>query len=164
MKRRFFALLVGAFVVLTSYPGSGHAWVNHAKMNPHNTPFAATTQPEAVPVPGTNVYIAPDYDQDLIFYRDYWYRIKNGSWDMARDYNGPWTYIPVERVPVALLKLPADYRRLASTHVKIPYIQLKSNWKAWEEDGRWERHAVKELHRYYRGVRHENASEARSEH
>lgn len=164
MKRRFFALLVGAFAVLTSYPGSGHAWVNRANMNPHNPGGAVVTQPEAVPVPGTNVYITPDYDQDLLFYRDYWYRINNGSWDMARDYNGPWTYIPVEQLPVALLKLPADYRRQAATHVKIPYIQLKSNWKAWEEDGRWERHAVKELHRRHRGVRYENAAGASYEH
>lgn len=162
MKRRSFALLVGAFVLLAYCPGQSHAWVGRPPADTRDGAVAG--RPEAVPVPGTNVYIAPDYDDDLLFYHDYWYRINNGRWDMARDYNGPWFYIPVERVPVALLKLPADYRHRAATHVKIPYIQLKSNWKTWEEDGRWERHAARELHRYHRGVRYGDADGVSNEH
>lgn len=162
MKRRSFVLLVGAFMVMGSFPGPAHAWVGYSTANPRIS-GAASERPDAVPVPGTNVYIAPDYDPDLLFYHGYWYRIKNASWDMSRDYNGPWTYVPVERVPVGLLKLPADYRLRAARHVRIPYIQLKNNWKAWEEDGRWESRAVRD-HRYHRGVRYEDAAEARNEH
>jgi len=150
MKRRFKALFVGAFVTLTVLPTTANAWVDYHANDARLAGYTVAVLPDAVPVPGTNVYIAPDYDEDIVFYRDYWYRVNNGKWDMGRDYNGPWHYIPVEQVPVALLKLPTDYRRAADSHVKIPYLLLKSNWKTWEDEGRWERHAVKELHRHYR--------------
>lgn len=164
MKRKFFSLLIGAFVASIWYPGDVHAWVGFNGMNPHVSGAAYTVQPDAVPVPGTNVYIAPDYDDDIIFYHDYWYRVNEGSWDVARDYNGPWAYAPVERVPVELLKLPTDYRRIASPHVRIPYSQLKSNWKAWEEEKRWERHAVTEMHRYYRDSAYGGGTEVSNGH
>ncbi len=156
MKRRVLTLLAGFFLFSTATPHTVNAWLNYQGVDPHHSTVATVSLPRAVPVPGTNVYIAPEYDDEIIFYHDYWYRVNNGSWDMARDYNGPWTYIPVEQVPVALLKLPTDYRRRAATHVKITYIQLKSNWKAWEEEKHWDGQAATEFGRHYRGVSYEH--------
>jgi hypothetical protein len=163
MRKRFFAVLAGTFVFSLSCPGAGQAWMHYNNTNPHASVNQDSVQPEAVPVPGTNVYIAPDYDDDIVFYHDWWYRVRDGKWDMARDFNGPWKYVAEERVPDALLKLPTNFRHSADKHVKIPYSLLKSNWKAWEDDGRWEKHAVKELHRYYKDVIYDNSGQGRAD-
>lgn len=96
--------------------------------------------PPVVVIPGTYAYRVPDIDADLIFYRDQWYRPHAGRWYVSDGYNGPWAHIEVGRVPRPLIGLPAGFRNVPPGHERIPYGQLKKNWKTWEKERRWDRH------------------------
>lgn len=96
--------------------------------------------PPVVVIPGTYAYFAPDVDVDLFFYHDHWYRPHGGIWYISGDYNGPWAHIEVGRVPRMLINPPAGFRNLPPGHERIPYGQLKKNWKTWEKERRWDRH------------------------
>jgi len=98
-------------------------------------PLFVPGPPPMVPVPGVNVYIAPDVDADLLFYHGYWYRPYEGRWYRSARYDGPWGYVPGKRVPGALRSLPPGYRGRAVGQERIPHGQLKKNWRAWERDG-----------------------------
>lgn len=100
-----------------------------------------SSPPAVVVIPGTYVYIAPDLDEDIFFFRGYWYRPHKERWYRASDYNGSW--IVISKVPSALMELPPDYRRVSRGHEHIPYGQVKKNWKKWEEEKRWESHERK---------------------
>jgi hypothetical protein len=96
--------------------------------------------PELVVVPNSYVYVVPD--QDVFFYQGYWFRPYEGRWYRARAYNGPWSFIVRDRVPVSVINLPPDYRQRVY-HERIPYGQVKKNWHAWERDRYWDAHGEK---------------------
>jgi hypothetical protein len=89
--------------------------------------------PEVVLIPGINAYFIPDIDVDIIFHNGYWYRPHKGNWFRATSYNGPWINIVRAEIPVALLKLPPDYRHVPPGQSRIPYGQLKKTWEAKEK-------------------------------
>ena len=91
------------------------------------------TVPEVVLIPGTNTYIIPDIDADIIFHNGYWYRPHKGYWYRANSYNGPWLNIVRAKIPIALLELPPDYRHITPGHARIPYGQLKKTWEDREK-------------------------------
>jgi hypothetical protein len=100
--------------------------------------------PSVYLIPGSYVYYAPDVGAQLFFYSGYWYLMDDGYWFRSSVYRGPWTYLPPSRVPVVFLHLPPDYYRVSPGHKRIPYGQLKKNWKKWEGEHRrdvrdWER-------------------------
>lgn len=94
--------------------------------------------PALVMVPGTYAYLAPE--ADIVFYRGYWYRPYGGYWYIAADWQGPWQYVAVQQVPVVVVNVPVYYR---STYVRsepIPAPVVLRNWRAWEDERRWDRH------------------------
>ncbi len=95
--------------------------------------------PAMIVIPGSNVYYPPDVDVDIFFYHGYWYRPYRGGWYIADEYNGPWRGIGPERVPRALSGMPNDYRRVPPGHERVPYGQVKKNWRNWEDEGHWDR-------------------------
>ena len=103
-------------------------------------------EPEMVVVPGTYVYFAPGVNEDLFFYHDYWYRPYEGRWYRARSYNGPWAFIERTRVPRVFFQLPPDYRRM-DYRARIPYPELRRNWRAWEHERHWDRPEAAREHR-----------------
>lgn len=111
------------------------------------SPYVIPEPPPVAVIPGTYVYYAPDIAVDILFYGGYWYRPVEGRWYRARSYNGPWGYIVTNRVPGALLHLPRDYRHARPVNERIPYGQLKKNWRQWERERHWER----------AGLRHEDS-------
>lgn len=94
-------------------------------------------------IPGTYVYAAPDVDADIVFYQGAWYRPHGGFWYFSREYNGPWRALSAERVPGVLIGLPPNFRRAPPGHERMPYGQVKQNWKTWEHERHWDDHGKK---------------------
>jgi hypothetical protein len=89
--------------------------------------------PGVVLIPGTHVYFAPDVGVQLFFYSGYWFSLHDGYWFWANDYIGPWYYLPPARIPVAFLHLPPHYYKISPGYKRIPYEQLKRNWREWDK-------------------------------
>lgn len=102
-------------------------------------------RPDLIPIPGRYAYFIPDTDADIFFYRGDWYRFYKVRWFRSDDYNGPWRSI--SDVPPALKDLPLDYRRTPSWH-RVPFGELRHNWKRWEQEKYWDRRRDSERERY----------------
>ncbi|OGW40581.1 MAG: hypothetical protein A2010_01660 [Nitrospirae bacterium GWD2_57_9] len=138
MKRAVFVaagLLVAASLFL--FPVAGNAGLP----KPPLPPLVIPVPPPVVLIPGTYAYFAPGLDEDLVFYRGYWYRPYRGGWYRASNYSGPWGFVPGNRMPRVLIDLPPGYRNLRGEH--IPHGELKKNWKNWEREKRWDKHESK---------------------
>lgn len=129
MAAGLFALL---WVLLC--PSPGHAGVD-VNINIGPPAVVVAAPPEMIVIPQTMVYFAPDVGVDLFFSVGYWWTPKEGRWFRARAYNGPWVVVEHRHVPVEIVRLPRDYRRVYVREKRIPYGQLKKHW----EHRRWER-------------------------
>jgi hypothetical protein len=101
-------------------------------------PLIVPVPPPVILVPGTYVYVAPDVEVDLLFYHGYWYRPYGGVWYRSSYYGGPWGFIAARSVPRVLINLPPGYRH-APPGQRIPYGQLKKNWRNWEQERHWDK-------------------------
>ncbi|HME42029.1 MAG TPA: hypothetical protein VKF36_02995 [Syntrophorhabdales bacterium] len=126
--------------------------------------YRIAAPPPVVVIPGTYVYVVPGIAVDIFFYQGSWYRLHEGHWFRAQSYNGPWGYLPPERLPRPLLQLPPDYRNVPPGYRRVPYGELKKNWAGWDRNRYWDRdkawhegwHArPEERGREERGVTHE---------
>ena len=140
MKKRIAMTLVGFAFIWTSYLLSAErtsAEVNVQVGIGLPLPSVVISVPPAVVcIPDTRVYYAPDVGIDIFFYSGHWYRPYEGGWYRATYYNGPWAYLPSQRVPTALVHLPANYYNIPPGHQRIPYGQLKKDWKRWDKGQR----------------------------
>ena len=100
--------------------------------------IAVVAPPAVVVIPGTYVYIAPDLDEDLFFYRGHWWRSHGRKWYRADDFGGPWIIISFDKTPRALRSLPVRYRDLPPGLERMPPGHVKKHWKEWEEKKHWE--------------------------
>lgn len=98
-------------------------------------------------IPGTYAYFAADVDVDIFFYQGFWYRPHLGRWYRAHEYNGPWSIIVTNRVPVVLRKLPPAYRRVSPAD-RLPHDDVRKNWRTWERERYWDRHDERKRERY----------------
>lgn len=106
--------------------------------------------PEMIVIPHTMVYFAPEVEGGLLFHAGFWWAPNNGRWFRAKGYKGPWVIVEQRHVPVEIVRLPRDYRRVYVSHQRIPYGQLKKHremrelerrerrgeWKGWKEEKR----------------------------
>ncbi len=142
MKRwmRSGLFLAGAFaaavLVFDSVPAQAEVSVN---INIGPPPVLVEAPPELVVVPMTMVYFAPSARGDLFFYRGRWWTRHEGRWFRARAYDGPWVVVGPRYVPVEIVRMPGDYRRVYVREQHVPYGQLKKHWERREYDRR--RHA-----------------------
>jgi hypothetical protein len=159
----FFAgLVIAAAVLLSPFKGTAGVNVNVGI----NVPLPAVeidARPAVVLIPGTYAYYVPDVDTDIIFYHDYWYRPYSGRWYRSTGYNGPWAFVSVNRVPAPLLHLPPGYRHMRPGHERIPYGQLKKNWRSWERERHWDRHEMDREAREFRKAEKEHWKEEKQE-
>ncbi|HLO24810.1 MAG TPA: hypothetical protein VK187_01765 [Geobacteraceae bacterium] len=95
--------------------------------------------PELVPVPGYPVYYAPRLSYNYFFYDGLYWVYLEDTWYCSYWYNGPWSFVAPEVVPVFILRVPVRYYRYPP-----PYFR---GWRAnapprWGEHwGRgWEQH------------------------
>ena len=113
---------------------------------PSPPPYRIAAPPPVVVIPGTYVYYAAEADVDIFFFGGHWYRPHHGRWYRSGNYNGPWHHIGSRSVPVTLVHLPPDYRRLRVGHKHIPHGHLQKNWKKWEREKHWEKHGGRDWH------------------
>lgn len=99
--------------------------------------------PEVVVYPDTYVYTVPNYD--IFFFHGYWYRPYEGRWYRSGSYNGPWNIIVRGRVPVSVINLPPDYRTRL-WHERVPFGQVRQNWRSWEKTRYWNARVENERH------------------
>lgn len=168
MKRNaFIPLLAGAVITATVIfsPLKSSAGV-HVNIG-INVPLPAleiSAPPAMMVIPGTYVYYAPDVDADIVFYHNYWYRPYHGRWYCSASYSGPWGFVAANRVPGALLHLPPGYRHMRGAYERIPYGQVRGNWRAWERARRWDGHEMRHEAREMRRDEHQHRREERKEH
>jgi hypothetical protein len=140
MKRSKTVLIAaGALLLLTMFfPGRGNAGV-HVGVGINLPAFSFSAPPPLAVIPGTYGYYAPDAGVDIFFYHNYWYRPYEGRWFRSRSYNGPWAHVAPTVVPGFFLNAHPDYRHLSPGHRRIPYVQVKNNWRRWEHERYWDR-------------------------
>ena len=97
---------------------------------------------EMIPVQRSMVYFAPTVEVDLFYYAGYWWTPNQGRWFRSRAYNGPWVIIAPRAVPVAVVRVPRDYRKIYAHEHRIPYGQLKKHYtnrdrERLERRGEW---------------------------
>lgn len=152
MKKHFFtATIITAVLVIYSFtfPAQSVAGVNVNIAVPLPGLVIPAPPPMTV-IPGTYVYYPPDVSAEIYFYQGYWYRPYEGRWYLATGYNGPWRGIAIGRVPRPLLSLPPHYRTMPG-YERVPYADVKRNWRGWERNRHWDRPAE---HREHREERH----------
>lgn len=74
--------------------------------------------PQLVVVPGTPVYYAPSLSVNFFAYGGRYYTLHDGAWFVATKHGGPWTLVPVERVPRPVLGVPVAYYKVPPGHTK----------------------------------------------
>src|SRR3989304_1819981 len=79
---------------------------------PPPPPIVVAAPPQLVVVPGTPVYYAPGLNVNFFFHGGRYYTFHNNSWFGAAAYNGPWTFVAVERVPQPILVVPVQYYKV----------------------------------------------------
>jgi hypothetical protein len=95
--------------------------------------------PPLVVVPGTSVYYAPSLSVNFFAYGRRYYSHHNGAWFMASSYDGPWSFIAVERVPRPILAVPVTYYKVPPGHLK-----RGEGPPPWAGRGRGHRHKERE--------------------
>jgi hypothetical protein len=69
------------------------------------------TYPNLVPVPGYPVYYAPGLPENYFFYDGLYWVFQDGNWYESHWYNGPWTPVAPDAVPLYVLRVPVRYYR-----------------------------------------------------
>ena len=72
--------------------------------------------PELVVVPGYPVYYAPRLRSNYFFYDGMYWVYVDDNWYASYWYNGPWSLVGPEVVPVFLLRVPVRYYRAPPTY------------------------------------------------
>ena len=101
---------------------------------PPPPPVVVAAPPQLVVVPGTPVYYAPGVSVNYFVFGGRYFSFHNGSWFVARAYNGPWTFVAVEGVPKPVLGVPVAYYKVPPGHMKKgeegpPPWAGKEKWK-----------------------------------
>jgi len=107
--------------------------------------------PQLVPVAGYPVYYAPALNANYFFYDGLYWVYVDDNWYHSVWYNGPWTLVAPEFVPVYILRVPVRYYRRPPPYFHAWALQAPPRWgerfgPAWEQHHRgwdhWNRAAV----------------------
>ena len=69
------------------------------------------TYPSLVRVPGYPVYYAPRLQSNYFFYDGMYWVYVDDNWYASSWYNGPWSLVAPEVVPLYVLRIPVRYYR-----------------------------------------------------
>ncbi len=99
-----------------------------------NLPFF----PELVPVPGYPVYYAPQLNSNYFFYDGMYWVYQDDNWYASAWYNGPWTLVAPEFVPLFVLRIPVRYYGVPPVYFGGWRSDAPPRWgehwgKAWEQ-------------------------------
>ena len=140
MRKYLLSLVIPLAIAVTlclSPKASGEVNINIG-INAPPPAVVIVEPPSLVVISGTYIYFIPDRDDDIFFYHGYWYRPYRGRWHRAGDYNGPWVFISISRVPRVLINIHPGFRGEAHGHERMPWGHVKKSWKRWEQDRHWE--------------------------
>jgi hypothetical protein len=104
------------------------------------------TYPNLVPVPGYPVYYAPGLPENYFFYDGLYWVFQDGNWYESRWYNGPWTLVGPDAVPLYLLRVPVRYYRRPPAYFHGWRADAAPHWdehwgRGWaEHHGDWNRY------------------------
>ncbi len=107
--------------------------------------------PELVLVPGYPVYYAPRLHSNFFFYDGMYWVYQGDNWYASTWYNGPWTLVGPEYVPLFVLRIPVRYYRDPPAYFR--------GWRA-DEPPRWGEHWGREWEQHRRGWNNWNRSAA----
>lgn len=94
--------------------------------------------PHLVPVPGYPVYYAPSVDANYFFYDGMYWVYQNDIWYASSWYNGPWSLVKPEVVPLFVLRIPVRYYQQPPAYFHGWHSGLPPRWgQQWGHD--WER-------------------------
>lgn len=104
-----------------------------------------STYPELVPVPGYPVYYAPHLRANFFFYDGLYWLLSGDNWYVSSWYNGPWSWVGPDAVPLFVLRVPVRY-----------YLAPPVYFVDWRRDGppRWDRHWGPDWERRHEGWQH----------
>ncbi len=107
--------------------------------------------PHLVPVPGYPVYYAPQVDANYFFYDGMYWVYHDDNWYASAWYNGPWSFVAPEVVPLFVLRIPVRYYRQPPLYFSGWQTNAPPRWghhwgHGWEQDRRgwdkWQRSSV----------------------
>lgn len=89
------------------------------------------TFPVMVQVPGHPVYYAPRLHSNFFFYDGMYWVYQSDNWYVSSWYNGPWSLVGPEYVPLFILRIPVRY-----------YQAPPAYFHGWRQDAppRWAEH------------------------
>lgn len=143
MKKLLLGTLLLALIFVLPIPAMARVDVSVGISLP---PIVFAAPPALIVLPGTYVYVVPDYDEDIFFYGGWWWRPWQGRWYRSHYYNSGWGYY--DSVPSFYGWIPSSWRNDYRNHrwegqqwnyQRIPHQQVQQNWKGWERNRHWEK-------------------------
>jgi hypothetical protein len=107
--------------------------------------------PRMVAVPGLPVYYDPGADSNYFFYDGMYWVYERDSWYASAWYNGPWSQVDRQGVPLYLLRVPVGYYRNRPAYFRGWQRDAPPRWgqywgRGWEQQhrgwDRWDRRGV----------------------
>ncbi|MFA6178144.1 MAG: hypothetical protein WC696_00870 [Candidatus Methylopumilus sp.] len=107
--------------------------------------------PQLVVVPGYPVYYAPNLQANFFFYDGMYWIYQDDAWFVSSWYNGPWSFVEPEYVPVFVLRIPVRYYRQPPIYFYGWRRDAPPRWgdhwgRDWEQRrgswDKWNRHAT----------------------
>jgi hypothetical protein len=122
LKTNLFAVLlaVGAtgLPITGAVAGEVNVGINIGVPAPPSPRIVLPAPPPVVVVPHSPVSYVPSVDFNLFVYGGQYYTFHDGSWFYARSHNGPWVFIPRERVPRPVVAVPVTYYKIPPGQAK----------------------------------------------
>ncbi len=95
--------------------------------------------PNLVQVPGYPVYYAPQLRSNFFFYDGMYWVYQADSWYASTWYNGPWSLVTPEAVPLFVLRIPVRYYRNPPAYFRGWRPDMPPRWSEhWGNE--WEQH------------------------
>jgi hypothetical protein len=139
-----FGVMLAIVMALFIVPCLAQAAVDIRISFPLPPPIPFLAPPSMVVLPDTDVYVAPDFDQDIYFYGGWWWRPWEGRWYRSLNYDSGWEFyhgVPGWYGGVHPLWRD-DYRNhrwggQRWDYRSVPYGDVRTNWKSWQSSGYW---------------------------
>ena len=143
MKKVFLGTLLLALVFVLPVPTMARVDVSVDISLP---PIVFAAPPALIVLPGTYIYVVPDYDEDIFFYDGWWWRSWEGRWYRSHYYNRGWSYY--RNVPSFYFDVDPGWRGYYRErnwyghrweYERIPERRLQQNCKSWNNNRHWEK-------------------------
>jgi len=87
--------------------------------------------PELVLVPGYPVYYAPRLAANYFFHDGYYWLYHEDRWYMSDWFDGPWTTVDPDEVPLFVLRVPVRYYLSPPPHFHGWHVDAAPRWHLW---------------------------------